>query len=122
MGCHQPSESLTMATLSAATDYRVMDNLVAVTVTNANGDSASTDYALKRNVVQRPIQQGEVEVWHTTCRWHVWKTHMGTFVPQQHGYVTDPDGAKWYIDDVSYDTWESRFALSCTLQAGAALQ
>lgn len=107
-----------MATLNATTDWRVMDNLQAVTLTNPNGATASTSYALKRNVPAKLTSQGELARAEVTCRWHVWRTHLSTFVPCAHGYVTDADGDKWYIGDVSYDTWESRFALDCTLEAG----
>lgn len=108
------------AALTFVNDRKVFDNRKSATLTNPGGSSQATSYAIKRNVRSTIAVIGGVEVPTIACRWHVWATDLSTFIPCEHGYLTDSDGNKWYIHAVEMATFEERYALDCTLQGTVA--
>ncbi len=107
-------------TLDISTDYLIWDNYQTVTITNKNGDSVSSVRAVKETVSQSDGLNNQFHLTNVVTRWHVGVAQLGTFVPAEHGYITDEDGAKHYIDEggVSLAAWDTRFELSTTMQAG----
>lgn len=99
-------------------DFRCFDGLVAVTLTNPDASTASSENGLKENVRQTASSDANAQTWIVSTRWHVPVVDVGSFVPAEHGKITDPDGNEWYINDVSYDTLQSRWAMDTTLQSG----
>src|SRR5580693_5453843 len=99
------------ATLNLDRDRVTFMNRKAVTITNADGSTATTANAIKRVVSEERFIQGEIEMVRIKARWHVWKVDLGAFVPTEHGSVTDPNGNNWYIDSVEWASLESRYAM-----------
>lgn len=109
-----------MPDLDLGAEYLIFDNPKVVTITNPDGVSATTSYAIKRGSQADIVMQNSLDVAQTTVRWHVWKASLSdtAFVPARDGSITDASSNKWYINAVNYVTLESRFELDTTLQAG----
>jgi hypothetical protein len=110
-------------TLNLTGEWVRFHNTQPVTITNPDGTSTTIANALKHEAPAAPtVDAGGVQVPVFTCKWLAWLGQLGTFVPVRHGYVTEADGTKWYIDAVSRLALESRIDMDCTLQADTGLR
>lgn len=109
-------------TLNIANDYLLFDNYLTVSLTSQDGDTTVTSKrAIKETISEQSAPVGAGHGPTITCRWHVFVTQLTTFIPQPHGYLTDEDGVKHYIDSVELASWDTRYVLTTTAQAGAVL-
>lgn len=111
-----------MPRLDFSRDHRVIDLLEPILITSEDDIEVDSVRALQRDRKLTSVNQGGVESWVVTCRWHVWRVDIDPFVPLPHGWVTDADGNRWFIDSVDLQTFETRYALSCTLKSGVAIR
>lgn len=109
-------------TLDIASDYTVFDNYHTVSLTSQNGVTTVTSKrAIKETISHESVVQGVATVHHIKCRWHVFIAQLGTFEPEEHGYLTDEDLIKHYIDDIKLASWDTRYELSTTAHTSAGL-
>lgn len=110
-------------TLDIASDYTVFDNYHTVSLTSQDGQTTvSSKRAIKETISHESFVQGIATVHHVKCRWHVFVAQLSGFVPQEHGYLTDEDGYKHYIDDISLASWDTRYELSTTAETSSAIE
>jgi len=111
-------------TLNIASDYTIFDNYEAVTLTSADGGTTSSSVrGIKETLSQVELRQGPVNVTVIRTRWHLFKAQLGTQVPQEHGYITDANNVKHYIDtQPRLASWDTRYEVETTTQAAATLR
>lgn len=111
-------------TLNIANDYLIFDNYDAVTLTSQDGGTTSSSVrAIKETLSQVELKQGPVNITVIRTRWHLFKAQLGSQVPQEHGYITDSNNVKHYIDTTpTLASWDTRYVVETTAQAGAALR
>lgn len=110
-------------TLNISTDYLIFDNYETVSLTSYAGVTTSSLRGLKETLAQREVSQGGMITDEIKCRWHLFVAQLGGAIPQQHGYITDANGTKHYIDDVpELASWDTRYTMTTTAQAAATLR
>ena len=110
-------------TLNIATDYTIFDNYQTVAVVNTDASSVSSVRAVKETISQQPGTINGYAISVIRCRWHLFVNQLGTFVPAEHGYLTDEDGTKHYIDEgtVRLASWDTRYEFATTAEAAATV-
>ena len=112
------------ATWPITNDYKVFDDRESVTLTNQAGTTTTSGLtALKETLGQFALSQGEVTVTVVRTKWHLFRGELVTVKPERHGYITDANSVKHYIDEnPDLASWDTRWECFTTAQAGAVLQ
>lgn len=110
--------------LNIESDWAIFDNVEAVTLTTQDGNTTTTGLsAVKEMQSVASGEQGGVSIDLIRMTWHLFVGQLGATRPQEHGYITDTNGTKHYIDHggVSLASWDTRWVVQTTAQAGVQM-
>ena len=109
--------------LDFADDMDVLDNTLIVDLKNPDEEEIFGLTVLRRQVERTTVEQGSGTVFQLNARFHMKKKDIEEYgtIPKRDGYLTDPDENRWYINDVSLVTMDTRYQIETTLQSGSDL-
>ncbi len=109
-------------TVAIQTDWRIFDNVETVSITNQAGTTTSGKTALKEGLQQVSTDQANVSLQVIRTTWHMFVSDLGSVKPEEHGYITDANNLKHYInEEPELVSWDTRWKIKTTAQAAAVL-
>jgi hypothetical protein len=102
---------------TVASDWKVVDGTEAVTYFSKTADGTfaagvTIPNALRRNPSREQITAAGL-LGKTAVNFNVWQSQIGATVPKVNDRITDAAGFKWDVRRVEFQTFLSRYRLTC---------